>query len=410
MKKFLLKTLLAFSLIFIFLFTITMFLEHKNKQALQSKVNVEVQMKDGDIVVPDEPAKVTANYEFSKMYFFIGLTIGIAVPLLFYCYDGVEVIKKCKIKYKWLEGGAIFIMYTLFSEILLFPKVLFSAFYRARLVGLSNKTFVTFFKDYLASTSFDILVSLPIVILIYIAFIKQKRWYFIASGILIVVSIVSNFIYPYIDEAQNNLIPMEECELKDKIKNLALEAGINDLDIMVIPKSEKTSSMNAYMTGINKSKRIVLWDTTLNQLNDTEVLSVVAHEIGHYKMNHIPKQMLISALTTILSLLLIHNVMKRIKGENYRGIDNIPQLLFLINIVTLLLAPLDSAYSRKMEVEADVFAMELTKDGYTNGALEVKFINSNLTPVNPTGLYKWLAYDHPTVKERIELSNEFSIK
>ena len=407
MKKFLLRTLVAFALIFVFLFSITMFLEYKNKDALKTKVNVEIELKDGDIQIPDEPAKVTANYSFSKVYFFSGLAITLVTPLLFYCYDGIEVIKKKNFRYKIIEGGALSLLYIIFSEVLIFPKILFSAFYRTRLVGLSNAKFIEFFSGYLLDNFLDLMISLPVLILIYLVFIKFKRWYFGVAAILIMVSVVGSYIYPYIDQKQNDLIAMEDGELKEKILELSRKAGIENLDIMVIPKSQETSSMNAYMTGIRNSRRIVFWDTTLNGLNEEEILSVAAHEMGHYKMNHIQKSMLISALTTILSLMLLNNIMRKNVGNRYRVIDNIPKMLFIMNLITLFIAPLDSAYSRKMEVQADTFAMEITNDGYTNGALEVRFINTNLTPINPKGLYKWLAYDHPTVKERIELSNQF---
>lgn len=411
MKKFLLRTLVAFALIFVFLFSITMFLEYKNKDDLQSKFKVEIELEDnGDIKVPEEPAKVTANYKFSKVYYFSGLTISIIIPLLFYCYDGIGVIKRRKFKVKVLEGGALCILYSIFEIVLMFPKILFSAFYRARLMGLSSESFMDFFKRFFIGNGLNLLISLPILVLIYVIFFRFKRWYFVAGAILVLVSLTGSYIYPYIDEEQNNLVEMEEGELRDKIIEISKEAGIESLEVMVIPKESETSSMNAYMTGIGDSRRIVFWDTTINGLGEKEILSIAAHEIGHYKLNHIPKSILISALTTVLSLLLLHNIMRRLKGCDYRVIDNIPKMLFIMNLIGLLIAPLESAYSRKMEVEADTFAMEITNDGYTNGALEIRFIESNLTPIDPKGLYKWLAYDHPTVKERIELSNQFNIR
>ncbi|MGL4107112.1 M48 family metalloprotease [Clostridium sp. LP20] len=410
MKKFLLRGLLAFALIFIFLFSITMFLEYKNKEALQSEINVEIKVEEGKIEIPEIPAKVEANYQFSRVYFFSGLTIGLIIPLLFFCYDGVGIIKRRNFKYKIIEGGAICLLYSLFTEVLIFPKILFSAFYRARLVGLSNATFLEFFKGYFIDSLLDLTIALPVVMVVYILYIKSKRWYYYVATVLIACSLISNYLYPYIDEMKNDLIAMEDGELKEKILVLSKEAGIDNLEVMVIPKSGETNSMNAYMTGINNSRRIVFWDTTLKGLSEDEILSVAAHEMGHYKLNHIPMSILISSLTTMLTLLVLHNIMRKYKGKDYRVIDNIPLIIFALNLIGLLLTPLNSSYSRKIEVEADVFAMELTNDKYTNGALEIKFIKSNLIPVDVDNLYKWLAYDHPTVKERIELSNKYNIK
>ena len=407
MKKILLKTFLAFSLIFIFLFSMTMVLENKNKKALQSKVKVECEIRDGEIIIPQTPDKVAANYEFTKLYFYSGIVLSLILPILFYIYGGIGLIKRWNFRFKIVEGGILFIVYYLFNMILMFPKSLFSSFYRGRLVGLSNLGFLDFLKDYIVSDSIDLLISLPIVAIIYVIFLKRKSWYFLSAVILISVSLIGNYIYPYFDEAQNDLVPMEEGELKSKIIDLSKEAGIENLDIKVIPKSGETNSMNAYMTGINNSRRIVFWDTTLNGLSEKEVLSVAAHEMGHYKLNHIQKSTIISSLLTLMTLMLVHNLMRRFSTKDYRKIEKVPYILFILNVIGLLFSPIETAYSRKMEVEADTFAMEITNDGYTNGALEIKFIESNLTPVDVDPVIKWLAYDHPTCRERIELSNEF---
>ena len=201
---------------------------------------------------------------------------------------------------------------------------------------------------------------------------------------------------------------MEEGAIKEKVLKLAADVGIENLEVMVIPKSEETKSINAYMTGMGKSRRIVFWDTTLKQLNEQEIISVAAHEMGHYKLKHIQKTMLLSMLMSFMGLILLNSFMENYKGKNYRNIDNLSKLIFILNIITLFITPIELAYSRKIEIEADKFAIEKTGDYYTNGALEIKFIESNLSPVDVDKLYKYFAYSHPTTKERIELSNSYA--
>jgi len=406
MKKFLVKTGLTFSLIFIFLFTITMFFEYKNKEKLNAEVNVKYKIENGEILVPDTPGKVEANYEFSQVFFYCGLVISLAAPLLFYKYGGTQIIKKLGFKKKLIEGASFCFLYGIFTELLIFPKILFSAFYRAKLVGLSKESFTDFMERYFQGILFYSLEMLPIAIIIYIIFIKRKRWYIYASVIVVLIAIGGAYISPYIDEMQNDLVPMEAGDLKDSIVELSRDSGIKDLDIRVIEKSSTTNSINAYMTGVGESRRIVFWDTTL-KLSKEEILSVAAHEIGHYKMNHIQKGMLVTLLITILLIVCTHRIMIKYKGKNYRVIDNIPKILFMLNLLLLVVSPLETAYSRQMEYEADEFAMVATNDGYTNGSLEIKFIQQNLSPIDVNFLYKWLVYDHPTVKDRIEHSNQF---
>ena len=408
MKKFILRTIVTFSIIFTLLFGITMFIEYSKKADLKEEVNVEYRIEDGEIVVPDTPSKVNANLTFAETYFCISIVIALATPILFYFFGGIELIKKKSIKNKFIEGLYFCILYGVFSEVMMFPKILFSSFYRLRLVGLSCQSFLGCFKEYMIGNIESILFELPVAAFIYLLFIKRKHWYLYTGAILIAVSLINNYVYPYVDEIENELVDMEDGELKNKIIDLSNEAGIEDLDIKVIPKSHKTKSMNAYMTGIHNSKRIVFWDTTLNQLSDKEVLSVAAHEMGHYKLNHIRNSMLLGMGGILISLLLLNILMIKVKGHNYRVIDNIVLIIFIVNIMGYMTRPMETAYSRSIETEADEFAMKVTDDPLTNGALEIRFVESNLTPVDVDGFFKYMAYDHPTVKERIENSNKFA--
>ena len=408
MRKFLFKTLLGFALIFITFFGITMFLEYKNKDKINSDVNVKVEVIDGEIQLPKTPDKVEANYEFSKSYFYLGYLIVIIIPLLFKAYGGIEVVKNKKFKHKWVEGLALSLLFLIFSWVLTFPRSFFSSFYRARLIGLSNESFYNYITGNIIDNSIDILTSLPILIIFYLIYLKFNKWYLIVGIITIGLYIGGNYVYPYLDEIQNNLVLMEDGEIKEKVLELSDNVGIKNLQVMVIPKSEETNSINAYMTGIGKSRRIVFWDTTLKQLNEQEIISVAAHEMGHYKLKHIQKSMMLSILTSFMAVILLNAIMEKQEGKNYRNIDNLPKLIFILNIITLFITPIELAYSRKIETEADKFAIEKTGDYYTNGALEIKFIESNLSPVDVDKLYKYFAYSHPTTKERIEFSNSYA--
>ena len=406
MKKFLLRTFMSFSIIFIFIFCTTMILEYKNKDALNSEVNVQIQSVDGKIQVPDTPPKVQANYEFSQFYFFTALGISLITPILFYKFGGIELIKKRAFKHKVVEGIVLIILYSIFSEILIISKVFFSSFYRGRLVGLRHETLLEFIVKYFTEGIIGFLLTVPVILIIYILYLKKKRWYLISAIIMIAISLVATYVYPYIDEIENDLVVMGDGDLKSKIQEIAKKADIQDLDIRVIEKSHETTSMNAYMTGIGNSRRIVFWDTTLNGLNEEEILSVAGHEMGHYKENHIQKSIALAIIGILLSFIILDQIMKRYKGKDYRKIDYLPHILFIVNVMAILATPIETAYSRKNEIEADKFAINLTNDSYTNGALEIRFINSNLSPIDINGLYKWLASDHPTTRERIELSNE----
>ncbi|MDD6794420.1 MAG: M48 family metalloprotease [Clostridiaceae bacterium] len=407
MKKFLCRTFLTFSFMFILLFLVTMAFEYTNKENLNSEVNVKYTVEEsGKIQVPDMPPKVKVNYWYSNVYYFTSLAMTIVLPILFVKFGGIEIIKKCRFKRKVIEGIVFFLLYDLFSLVITFPKILFSSFYRAKLVGLSNESFSGFMWRFTKSNLMNLGISLLIFTVVYLFFIKKKRWYIYIIALSLIISFGGSYLYPYFDEIENDLVEMEDGELKTEIVNLANEAGIDGLDVRVVEKSSSTNSINAYMTGIGNTRRIVFWDTTL-KLSHKDILSIAAHEMGHYKLKHIQKGTVLSMIMAIILVLVIHFTLKKLKGNNYRVMENVPLIILMINIISILSSPIETAYIRRQEYEADEYAMEMTMDPYTNGKLEVQFINTNLTPVDVNSVYKWLCYDHPTVKERIEHSNKF---
>ena len=196
MKKFLFKTFLGFALIFIMFFGITMCLEYKNKDKINSEVNVQVQVVDGKIQIPENPDKVEANYEFSKSYFYLGYIIVIITPLLFKAYGGIEVVKNKNFKHKWVQGLVLSLLFLIFSWVLTFPRSFFSSFYRARLVGLSNENFYNYITGNIIDNSIDILTNLPILIIFYLIYLRFNKWYLIVGIITIGLYIGGNYIYP----------------------------------------------------------------------------------------------------------------------------------------------------------------------------------------------------------------------
>lgn len=405
MKNFIFRTFITFSVIFIFAFCGTMLIETTNKQALNTVVNVEPEIINGKVEIPESPPKVLANYKFSEFYFYSNFVLMILVPILFFKFRAIDIVKNKKCKYNFTNGILIYLLYFAFSEVLSFPVVLLSSFYRARLVGLSHQSFIDFIANFSENFIINLIVTAPIIALIYVIFIRKKRWYILASVVLIITSVLATYAYPYIDEIENTLVPMESSELKDKLNQLATKAGIDNLDIMVIEKSSQTSGMNAYMTGINNSRRIVFWDTTLSNLSEKEILSVAGHEMGHYKLGHIQQSMIFGCIGIVIACILVDIIMKKLKGREYRTIDNIAVVIIVVNIIMIISTPIENAYSRKIETDADKFAVEVTGDSTTNAILEIRFINGNLSPVTVDKLYEILALDHPTAKERIEASN-----
>ncbi|MNM34545.1 heat shock protein HtpX [compost metagenome] len=414
MKKVLSQLLVFVTIVFFITAGVTLFIEYKNKESLGEKSKIEVKIENNKIIVPKETSIVKTNYIFSKNYFVIRTILAILIPIFILKSSLLEYAEELfnkKIKNNFSQGVIMGIAYTIINFVILFPIAFFSSFYRLKLVGLLNYGFIDWLLDLLKGEILNLVIfSLFLGISFYI--IKSiKRWILSLGVLYALIMIFGVFIYPVvIDPLINDIKPVSDKALETKIINLAEKNGIKNLKVYEIKKSDETSALNAYMTGIFSTKRIVIWDTTLQSLNEDEILSVVAHEIGHYKLNHIPKGMVLEAVLSIItygSSIILLLMINRKSRRALKGPYGLGYVLLYSTIISMVTSPISLYYSRKIEIEADRFAIEATNDNLTNGILELRFMETNLSPYNVDEWYKILRFDHPTAKERIELSNSY---
>ena len=221
---------------------------------------------------------------------------------------------------------------------------------------------------------------------------------------LFAYSIFIIYISPYVIEPLfNKFTPIDNKALEDGINNLMQKVGIKASRIFKMDASKRTKHTNAYFTGIGRVKRIVLYDTLVDKMNSDEALSVLAHEIGHWKKKHILKYMIV---TEIIALIASYIAFKMLQGELLINLFNIKEgsffakailLGFLGSIAAFPFTPLFNYFSRKYEIEADRFACELTekKEGMINAL--VKLSKDNLSNLRPHPLYAAFYYSHPPV-------------
>jgi len=414
LKRILSQLLVFVTIVFFITAGVTLFIEYKNKESLGEKSKIEIKIENNKIIVPEETSIVKTNYIFSKNYFVIRTILAILIPIFILKSSLLEYAEELfnkKIKKNFSQGVIMGIAYTIINFVILFPIAFFSSFYRLKLVGLLNYGFIDWLLDLLKGEILNLVIfSLFLGISFYI--IKNiKMWILSLGGLYVLIMIFGVFIYPVvIDPLINDIKPVSDKALETKIVNLAEKNGIKNLKVYEIKKSDETSALNAYMTGIFSTKRIVIWDTTLQSLNEDEILSVVAHEIGHYKLNHIPKGMVLEAVLSIItygSSIILLLMINRKSRSALKGPYGLGYVLLYSTIISMVTSPISLYYSRKIEIEADRFAIEATNDNLTNGILELRFMETNLSPYNVDEWYKILRFDHPTTKERIDLSNSY---
>ena len=198
---------------------------------------------------------------------------------------------------------AIFsVLLTLTVTLLTLPLSVGSGYYLEHAFNLSQQSLSDFLVDKAKGTAVSAVINC-IVLTIFFAVVRRFRvhWPFVLWLITIPVIALAIFAEPIvIDPIFNKFTPMADGSLKSKIRALSIKANIPNAVILVADKSKQTNKMNAYVTGIGGSSRIVLWDSTIKGLPEDQVLSVVGHEIGHYVLNHIYWGFAVSVLAALV--------------------------------------------------------------------------------------------------------------
>ena len=299
------------------------------------------------------------------------------------------------------------------------PLNYYSSFFLRHKYGLSNQSLIRWLelnlKGFIINNG---LASLFIWLPYYFMSQNQNTWWLKLGLLAIPLIVLMVFITPLvIDPFFNSYSKLPKGELRDEIQILLDKSGIGDAEIFVVDKSKDTKTMNAYMTGIFKSKRIVLWDTTINNLDKAEITSIVAHEMGHYLKAHIWKSIFMGIIGTFIILFILNVssnwVLAESKGafgfKNIYNYASLPLIILLLNLITFIANPIENVVSRYFEREADSYEISLTEDRESAVTAMQKLYKKSLGIPRPSQFYKIWYHSHPPLEERIDfyINGEF---
>ena len=297
------------------------------------------------------------------------------------------------------------------------PWSLYSTFVLEEKFGFNKSTPKIFIIDILKSLLLSGLIGIPLLYSLIFLFSALGSWWWVASFALMTgFQFFLIWIYPtLIAPLFNKFTPLEEEELKSGITSLVEKAGLNAKEIFVMDASTRSSHGNAYFTGFGKKKRVVFFDTLLKQLQNSEILAILAHELGHMKLKHIPKSMIASIAMSFLGFWLMSFLAHQewfFKGH-FMKFESPGLLLLLfsqvIPLYTFWFSPLSSWISRRREFEADAYAAKETNpDDLIQGLL--KLYQQNASPVVTDTLYSTFYHSHPPALERIKKLESFKGK
>jgi len=228
-------------------------------------------------------------------------------------------------------------------------------------------------------------------------------WAFLALITLLLMYLSPVLIEPLFFKFQ----PLQNEELAERVKKVMAGAGLQVDRVQQVDASRRSKHSNAYFTGIGRVKRIVLFDTLLEQMNDDEIIGVLAHEAGHWKLGHIWKRLLGMELASLVVCWLAWYLLGQGVVPGWFGIGplsfvgQVVLLGFLASLAGFFLTPLSSWLSRRHEWQADRFACGLTGEVQSLSSALVKLSLENLSNLHPHPRYAWFYYSHPPVTARI---------
>jgi STE24 endopeptidase len=202
-------------------------------------------------------------------------------------------------------------------------------------------------------------------------------------------------------------VPLQEGELKERLIALAQQIKFKMAGIFTIDGSRRSTHSNAFFAGIGKTRRIVLFDTLVDQLSTTEIVAVLGHEMGHNVKKHIQKSLLLSAAASLLGFYLLSLCLK---WPTFFQTFAVPEpnlavgfVLFglLSGVFTFPFNPITKWISRRNEYESDAFSVEVTKEKEAMKTSLIKLSRDNLSNLTPHPWYSFYHYSHPTTAERV---------
>ena len=290
------------------------------------------------------------------------------------------------------------------------PFDLYHTFVLERKYGFSTITWKLWLADLFKSLLISA-IMMAIIVSALIAFITYlpKSWWFWGWAFFTLFQLVMLWLYPVlIAPLFNKFEPIKDESLKEKIMALLSKAGLQAKGIYQVDEGKRSKHTNAYFTGIGKTKRIVLYDTLLSSHTQEEIVSVLAHEIGHWKKKHILKQLAFMVLASLILFYLVYLIVSWPPLYGAFGMIQTPVYagLFLVSLYLaaggFFFSPAGSAITRHFEREADRMAFDLTGTAKPMVSALKRLAKDNLSNLHPHPWYVRFYYSHPPLTERIE--------
>lgn len=366
--------------------------------------------------------KKAQNYLKDRTKFsFISSTFSLIISIIFILIGGFNYVDLFARHFGYGEiiTGLIFVaILYLLLQIMQIPFSAYSTFVIEEKYGFNKTKIKTFISDIIKSFLLTLVIGLPIFAVIILFFIKYQSMAWIYASITVILfELLITFIAPvFIMPLFNKYVPLEDGELKNELEKYAKEQDFKMKGLYKMDGSKRSTKTNAFFTGFGKFRRIVLFDTLIAKHTTQELVSVLAHEMGHYKKGHIHKFMIMSFLNTIIIFFLLslfignEGLFAAFKMQYISVYGALIFFGFLYTPISMFLSVIQNVISRKYEYEADRYSVTTYKNPKAMIEALKKLSVDNLSNLTPHKMKVFMEYSHPTVLDRINAIKNIKIE
>ena len=394
-----------------------------NKMPAGDSLGASARTNPADSLYPVSPARRVllnkySNFKlgWSVFYDILNWIILLAIALTGASFGILKLAQRISQK-KSIQ----FLLYVLFisfvTTIITVPFDFYRDFVVEHQYGLSNQSFGGWLGDWAKAFPVSLVASAIIFGLLYFVIRRFKRWWlWFSIGSIPIVIIMMIIVPVVVAPIFNKFTPLPDSQLKTEILDLAGKAGIQGAKIFEVDASKQSSKLNAYVTGLFSTKRIVIYDTIIKAMTPDQLLFVVGHEMGHYVLHHVWIGTGMVILLIFLCSWLIFKILpafirryqRRLGFDDISSYASMPLIILAFSAIAFFIQPVMNGASRTFEHQADKFGITLTN--YNSDAAAVAFdklSSYNLSDPNPSPIVEFWFYDHPALQKRIDFVKNY---
>jgi STE24 endopeptidase len=291
------------------------------------------------------------------------------------------------------------------------PMDFYVEFIYEKKYNLSNQTVLTWMIERLKGILVSAIIGLPLLVA-FVALLGKfpQTWWVIAGTLFFSFSVLlSNLAPVLIFPIFYRFKPLENLALSEKLKSLARGEGLRIKDVFSFNLSKNTKKANAALAGLGNTRRIIISDTLLENLDDDEIIAVFAHELGHHRLHHMARQIGLGAVNIFAGFFIVSRLLQILLSffsDKFSGATDpaaFPLIILLLSLFGVGLRPVNATISRKYEKAADRYGVKLLGTSKHLVSSLRKLAKQNMADPDPHVLVEWYAYSHPPLNKRIGL-------